>query len=514
MSHPPPDDRAPARGLSAAPPRDAAWYARVLHAIGASSPDFTYVFDSDHRFLYVSPPLLQLWGRTLEQAVGKNFEELGYPRQLVELHERQLDEAFAGRTVSGSNPYVDKEGREGFYEYTFVPVRGEDGRVEAVAGTTRDVTARRQSERDRDATLARLAESEEQFRNFADAIPQLAWMAHADGFIFWYNRRWYEYTGTTPAQMEGWGWQSVHDPAELPRVMSAWKQSIENGTAFEMVFPLRAADGRFRRFLTRVNPVREASGKIVRWFGTNTDVEAQNQLLEERDAALAEAGKAIRVRDEFLSIASHELRTPLAALLLQIQTAQRLSERGQVEKVVERLQRAGSAASRLERLMTELLDVSRLAAGRLRLEPEKVDLTALVHDVCARFEGRTASAIRVLSDGPVVGWWDPVRLDQVITNLVDNAVKYGAQKPVDVSLQREGDRAVLRVRDDGIGIAPEEQRHVFDRFARASAARDYGGFGLGLWIAREIVEASGGRIELQSRPREGSTFTVTLPMGE
>jgi PAS domain S-box-containing protein len=123
-------------------------------------------------------------------------------------------------------------------------------------------------------------QSEAQFRTLANAIPQLCWMANADGWIVWYNQRWYEYTGTTPEQMEGWGWQSVHDPEVLPKVLERWEGSIASGEPFDMVFPLRGADGVFRPFLTRVMPVRDRDGKVVRWFGTNTDITEQRKTEE------------------------------------------------------------------------------------------------------------------------------------------------------------------------------------------------------------------------------------------
>ena len=134
-----------------------------------------------------------------------------------------------------------------------------------------------------------LRESERQFRELANSIANLAWMARPDGWIYWYNDQWYAYTGTTPEEMEGWGWQRVHDPGVLPRVIERWKHSIATGEPFEMVFPLRGADGSFRRFLTRVNPVRDSQGRVVHWFGTNTDVENErrateaNALLRERE---------------------------------------------------------------------------------------------------------------------------------------------------------------------------------------------------------------------------------------
>lgn len=140
-------------------------------------------------------------------------------------------------------------------------------------------------------------ESEEQFRMLANSIPQLAWMARPDGWVFWYNQRWYEYTGTTPKQMEGWGWKSVHDPAVLPKVVEGWQASIQTGEPFEMVFPLRGKDGRFRSFLTRVAPVRNAEGRVVRWLGTNTDISAQWEV----EQALRESEQRFRQLAENIS---------------------------------------------------------------------------------------------------------------------------------------------------------------------------------------------------------------------
>lgn len=494
-------------------------YARqqaIVHAIGVSSPDFTYIFDEDQRFIYVSPSLLKLWGRTLDEAVGKNFEDLGYAPELVALHRRQLDEALSGKTVSGSNKYVSPAGVEGYYEYTFVPVSDEGGRVTMVVGTTRDVTARVRADREREEVLERLRESEEQFRHFADAMPNLAWIAHADGYIYWYNQRWHEYTGTTAAQMEGWGWQSVHDPNELPRVLERWKESIASGLAFEMSFPLRGADGRFRWFLTRSTPVRGADGAIIRWFGTNTDIDEQRRALIERDAALAAADEAIRFRDEFLTIASHELKTPLAGVLLNLELLKRVAmKRKEVDVVLTGCEKARASALRLDRLIGELLDISRVAAGQLRLEPEPIDAAAVASDVCATYAVRAAAAgstLTVVTTGPVVGSWDRLRLEQVISNLVDNALKYGPGKPVEVEVTQHLEQAVIRVTDHGPGIPESDQDRIFDRFARGVPTRHYGGFGLGLWIARQIVDAAHGRIEVTSTEGKGATFTVTLPV--
>ncbi len=144
-------------------------------------------------------------------------------------------------------------------------VRNAAGAPIRMLGIVRDVTEQHNTQEE-------LRQSEQQLRALADSIPQLAWMAEPDGNIFWYNRRWFEYTGTTLEQMQGWGWQSVHDPKILPEVLKNWKQCIETGQPFEMLFPLKSARGEFRWFLTRVNPMRGSAGQVIRWFGTNTDI--------------------------------------------------------------------------------------------------------------------------------------------------------------------------------------------------------------------------------------------------
>lgn len=225
------------------------------------------------------------------------------------------------------------------------------------------------------------------------------------------------------------------------------------------------------------------------------------------------AQDAVRVRDEFLSIASHELKTPLTSLALQSDSLRASAGRGDAEALVRKSEVIRRSVDRLTRLVASLLDLSRINAGRLELELEPVDLAEVARDVVARFEEEAARAACPLSleaPEPVVGRWDRVRLDQVLTNLLGNAVKYGPGRPVEVRVLADGDRALLSVRDHGIGISAADQRRIFERFERAVSRRHYGGFGLGLWIVREIVEVLGGTVRVESAPGAGSTFTVAL----
>jgi signal transduction histidine kinase len=224
------------------------------------------------------------------------------------------------------------------------------------------------------------------------------------------------------------------------------------------------------------------------------------------------ANEAVALRDEFLSIASHELNTPLTPLKMQIDSLRR--GRFSPEREGEKLDSAARQVTRLIKLVSELLDVSRIRTGRLHLEPEPFDMAALVDEVVARMADeaeRSGVSFAVRVERPCPGTWDRMRLDQVVTNLLTNAVKYGNGKPVEVDLSKTASGVRLAVSDHGIGIAPEHQQRIFERFERATSTRHYGGFGLGLWITRQIVESSGGTITVDSAPGRGSTFVVCLP---
>jgi PAS domain S-box-containing protein len=188
-------------------------------------------------------------------------------------------EVLRDEAIAKHEPFdLEFRGRHSSGEYRWISTKGgalydEMGKAARVFGVNIDITDRKQAE-------AALGESEARFRTMANAIPQLAWIARPDGHIFWYNQRWYDYTGTIPEQMEGWGWQSVHDPLELPKVLERRKASIATGEPFEMIFPLRGADGSFRLFLTRGFPLKDAAGRLVQWFGTNTDVNELKRVEE------------------------------------------------------------------------------------------------------------------------------------------------------------------------------------------------------------------------------------------
>jgi PAS domain S-box-containing protein len=270
-------------------------------------------------------------------------------------------------------------------------------------------------------------------------------------------------------------------------------------------------NGKSRTFLTAKAPYR-VGGKLAGSVGIARDI-------TERKNDERRLEEAVHARDEFLSIAGHELRTPLAALTLQVTGLQRTLQREEVagertQHELERVDRAVGQVKRLARLVDDLLDVSRTATGHFELQRETFDLTVVVHGVASGLRdlaARAESDVKVAATAPVTGKWDRLRIERLLTSLMTNALKYGAGKPVEVTVEGSESTAVLRVRDRGIGIAPEDVERIFDRFAQVAVGHHRKSLGVGLYIARQIVSAHGGVIRVETAPGLGSTFVVELP---
>jgi len=360
-----------------------------------------------------------------------------------------------------------------------------------------------------------LRASEEQFRTLANTISNLAWMAQPDGHIFWYNRRWYEYTGTTPEEMQGSGWERVHAPDKLPAVLESWKMSIGTGEPFEMVLPLRDADGMFRPFLTRVEPVKDARGRVSRWFGTNTDIAAQQKTQEALERSNQELRRANEDLNQFAYSASHDLQEPLRMVSIYSELLRRKFERKLGPLGDEYIGYTIQGALRMEQLVRDLLAYTQ--ASDVAAEPSStIDaseaLDKALTGLQASLEGSNAKIIRGIL--PAVRMHE-VHLEQLFQNLIGNAIKYrGEESPrIEVTAERRPGERLFSIKDNGIGIDQKYREQIFGIFKRLHTADAYSGTGIGLAICQRIVERSGGRIWVESQPGQGSTFFFTIPDG-
>jgi PAS domain S-box-containing protein len=416
--------------------------------------------------------------------------------------------------------------------------------------TLTDITERKRAEE-------KIRESEDRFRTLANAIPQLAWIAKNDGYIFWYNQRWFDYTGTTPDEMEGWGWQRVHDPEVLPRVLEKWRASIATGSPFDMVFPLRGANGEFRSFLTRVMPLKNSSGEVIQWFGTNTDITERKlaeealqkghdlleQRVQERTKELLKAYETLkeetqeraqieeRLRQSQKMEAmgtlaggiAHDFNNILAAILGFTEMA--VDDVPDRPLVAKNLQHVLKSAMRARELVKQILAFGR-KAGHTR---GPVSVFPLIKETVQLLRASIPSTIDInlaLSASSDTILAAPIEVQQILMNLATNASLAMQEKggTMEISLTDidskpdssvpesdliPGEYLQLVVKDTGIGMSLEVKRRVFEPFF---TTREVGkGSGMGLAVVYGIVQDLQGTITVESEPGVGSTFRVLLP---
>ena len=413
-----------------------------------------------------------------------------------------LDKVFStGRTFVGketklllkTNP--DGPLEEKYVNFVYQPSRDEMGKITGVLGHGYDVT---------EQVFARkkIEEAGELFHTLADNIPNLAWMAEPDGNIFWYNNRWYEYTGCSKEDMEGSGWQSVHDPAVLPTVIERWEDSIKSGEPFEMVFPLKGADNIFRPFLTRVIPIRDSDGNILRWFGTNTDITKQKELE--------------RMKDDFLDITSHELKTPLTVIKAYTQIlAESFKSTGNASAGMW-VTKMELQVNKLTGLIEDLLDVTKIRGGKMQFNYVYFEFNELLKQIVDEVQ-RTAPnhEIEIYLEKEKKIYCDRERLGQVITNFLTNAIKYSPKtNKIIVKTKVDKDNITLSVKDFGLGISKLNHKKIFEQFFRVSESEQhtFPGIGLGLYISSQIIKRMGGKIWVESKKDSGSVFYFTVPV--
>jgi PAS domain S-box-containing protein len=382
-----------------------------------------------------------------------------------------------------------------------------------------DLTKRKQAEN-------ALRQSEELYRYLSNTIPQIVWIDNSQGECEYVNQRWEEYTGKNFKQALGLGWTDIVHSDDLSLVIERWKSAISQGLPYEAEIRYRRFDSEYRWHLVRCLPIQDAQGNIIKWFGTATDIDERKQFETERDRLLElekiareEAEKANQIKDDFVAMVSHDLRSPLNAILGWAKLLQsRPVDTNTLNRALATIERNAQAQAKL---LEDLLNVSRILRGKFQLELGEVDLVAIVSAAVetaypsADAKGIDLESVIDQSIPPITG--DANRLLQVLGNLLSNAVKFtpsGGRVQVRLSIvnDQQVKFAQITVSDTGIGIQPQFLPYVFERYQQGDRAQK-NGLGLGLAIARHIVELHHGTIQAASAGNNlGATFTVTLPL--
>jgi PAS domain S-box-containing protein len=463
--------------------------------------------DPQLRFRRVNSHLAELHGVPAADHIGRTGREI-LPALAVSVQPLLAEVRDSGTGVTDqevTGPTRRQDGRPGHWLVSGYPVRRSTGELLGVGVVVVDFTERKRMEE-------ALREGEARFRQLAESLPQLIWTSGPDGACDYLSRQWHSYTGRPEVELLGDGWLSVMHPADASDLARKWHAHVADGTLFDTDARIRGADGRYRWFKARAIPLHDAAGRVVKWFGSHTDIETQKTAEE----TLREAD---RRKDEFLAMLSHELRNPLAPIrnaleVIRLRGGERRAVLRQAWDMVER------QVEQLSRLVDDLLDVSRITRGKITLRQEPVEVAAFVDRAVETsrpvIEARRHQLEVVMPPEPLWVRGDPTRLAQVLLNLLNNAAKYTDEGGrVSLTVQHERCQVVLRVRDNGIGIPPEMLPHVFELFTQVDPTleRAQGGLGIGLTLVRQLVMMHGGTVEPHSPGRgQGSEFVVRLPL--
>lgn len=465
---------------------------------------------SDLRYKSVNAEYQRWFGSQSSEVIGRSAEELLGKERFKE-HKSYFDAVLSGRRVHFETLTPHKTLGLRQTSNTYVPDFDQAGRARGFVVFIVDVTDQRHAEN-------AIRESETRYMLASRATRDAIW----DWNLITNEVTWntaihteYGYPIESMKSSAAWWYEHIH-PEDRERVVQGIHEIIDHGNHWSDEYRYRKEDGSYVTVLDRGYVVHDSNARPIRMIGAMQDI-TQQMDAENRLRA------AISTRDDFLSIASHELRTPLATLKLQAQLFQlnrakensKIYDPAYVNNLVDQTEKQ---ASRLARLVDDMLDISRISTGKLGIKKERASLYLLVKEAVERLKPSMVQAgtpPELICPDKIDGFWDKFRMEQAITNLLTNAMRYGDKKPVLVKLEKlDSSVARISIKDRGIGIAKEAQERIFDRFERAVDSDNISGLGLGLFIARQIVELHGGKIWVESELARGSTFFIDLPLSK
>ncbi len=475
----------------------------LLEAFNESSNDGILLVDTKGSIISYNHRFVEIWNIPQHILDAKDDEaalvfartQLEYPGQFIDkikwLYDHP-DEISIDELYFKNGKIIERHG---------FPVIAEDGSYYAWSWTFRDITEIKK------ATYA-LKQSEENFRQLSEMMPEKVSRTDAQGNAIYYNQSWLDYTGCSFDELKDWGWDKVVHPDDLTELKIRWSQSLSTGNDFEMEFRLLNKKGAYRWHLCRSTPLKDETGEIKNWLGAATEI----QRIKEEEQR----------KGDFIKMVSHELKTPVTSIkgYVQLLLSMLKSEKElQVASIPLEsfLTRIDTQILRLTRLITEMLDLSRLEESKLGLKNETFNLNALVKETIEDvLLTSTSHTIHFFDNYNADVTGDKDRIQQVLINFINNAIKYSPGKnSLEVTIDRaDENRIAVSVRDFGIGIDKPDYDKIFERFYRVSGKNEitFSGFGIGLFIAKEVIERHQGKITVESSLGKGSVFTFILPV--
>lgn len=493
-------------------------------AIVETALDAVVTVDGNSRILEFNPAAEVTFGYKREDVLGKLMPELIIPPRFRQAHYAGLSRYLATQEAHVLGKRVEltavrADGTEFPVELaiTRVPIEGEI----LFTAYLRDITDRKQSEIERAQLLARAEGAQRYYQVLTEAIPQQVWTANPDGSLDFVNKGIAEYFGQPPEHLLDSGWQNFVHPEDVEDCGRKWAACLGSGEPYEVEFRLRRADGSYRWHLGRALPVTNAGGQITKWLGTNTDVHDRIEAEQELRRAKESAESASQAKSDFLASMSHELRTPLNAIIGYSEMLEEEAQESSLEPFISDLPKIHGAGKHLLSLINDVLDLSKIEAGKMELYLESFDVAAMVEAVVHTIRplAEKNGNQLILETDAVLGSMtsDLTKVRQSLFNLLSNASKFTENGQIRFSVRRVRRGSVewytFEVSDTGIGIPADQVNHVFEPFSQVDKGRSrrYGGTGLGLAITRRFCEMMGGQVTLLSELGKGSTFRIQLP---
>ncbi|SEM59109.1 PAS domain S-box-containing protein [Mucilaginibacter gossypiicola] len=476
---------------------------QLLKNITNASPTALWMADAEGNITYVNQTWIDWTGIEYEKHMG-----FGWTTAIIEEDKSRAVEKFMADLNARRFYEVDfritrKDGEIRWCIATGNPQYNSGGEFTGYIGACTDVTDKTLAEREVQLRNRELNEQIRQFEFVTDFMPVQLWTARPDGELDYINQRAVDYFGVAAQEISGPSWLNNVHPDDTAGCIEAWNNAVNTGNIYQCEFRLKDKDQNYKWHLSRALPFI-IDGKIIKWFGTNTDIDEQKQLQ--------------RQKDDFLGIASHELKTPVTSIKAYAQVLGAMLTKEGEHKKAEMVLRMDAQINRLTNLIGDLLDVTKINSGRLQFNKTWFDFNEALQETIEDLQHTTQKHKLIQNFSPTGKIYsDKDRISQVVTNFITNAIKYSPHTDtIIITAQRENNEVIVCVQDFGVGIPEDKKDRVFEQFYRVSGNKQhtFPGLGLGLYISSEIIKREGGRMWVNSVESKGSTFCFALPVDD